>query len=563
MRLAFTLGAFALSATFLSAQTLVTNPNPRPIPLSGVTVTLDEIIGIPSSSNGSPATRINHLKVIPDGSGRHAVNDLNGPFWFMLLDGTLREYLDFRDEDLSLQTSPGLGTGFTSFAFHPEFADNGLFYTAHMANSRSGTADFPLLVNRNHSLQGVIMEWQATDPAANTFAGTRRELLRVDLIHTIHGLQEIAFNPLAVPGDADYGLLFILLGEAGSYIQGARDNTHRLDGIMGTILRIDPAGDNAANGQYGYPLTNPWADDGDPETLGEIWAYGFRNPHRISWDPAIPGAAMVGDIGERNIEELNLVRGGEDFGWPQREGPFLFDSRDSGDRNEVFTLPSNDAEFGYTYPAIWYDHDEGDAIVSGFVYRGSLMPELYGHFIFGDIRQGYMWHLPVEEVAAGNLDAVQEMSFVINGQSTTLADFIPGNRADIRFGLDANDEFMLLTKPDGKIYRMTQEGVEIPLFPGPLGSKSTWMGFVNDSRAPWVLSTDLGWLNMVVEGQARWAYSITPGLGWLYLHPDFYPYLYRFDDGHWLYYAFPGEGDLAWFYDLTVGEWVVLELATR
>ena len=74
----------------------------------------------------------------------------------------------------------------------------------------------------------------------------------------------------------------------------------------GSILRIDPQGTDSQNGAYGIPPDNPFANDGDPNTLGEIWAYGFRNPHRFSWDTGGNGKMLIGNIGEDNIEEVEL-----------------------------------------------------------------------------------------------------------------------------------------------------------------------------------------------------------------------------------------------------------------
>jgi glucose/arabinose dehydrogenase len=93
------------------------------------------------------------------------------------------------------------------------------------------------------------------------------------------------------------GKLYICIGDGQSTIKGFPLNTSRLDAILGSILRIDPSGNNSANGKYGIPSDNPWVGDADPNTLGEIWAMGFRNPHRISWDTAGDGKMLSGDIG--------------------------------------------------------------------------------------------------------------------------------------------------------------------------------------------------------------------------------------------------------------------------
>jgi glucose/arabinose dehydrogenase len=169
----------------------------------------------------------------------------------------------------------------------------------------------------------VITEWTASSPSANVFAGTRRELLRIDYNGTIHGLQDIGFNPYAKAGDEDYGLLYICAGDGGSVAAGRPDWTHKLSSPYGSILRLDPLGTNSVNGRYGIPAANPYANDGKADTLGEIYAWGFRNPHRISWDSQPPHRALIGDIGENQIEEVNLLTKGGDYGYPDREGTFV------------------------------------------------------------------------------------------------------------------------------------------------------------------------------------------------------------------------------------------------
>ena len=118
---------------------------------------------------------------------------------------------------------------------------------------------------------------------------------------------------------------------------------------------------------YGIPPSNPFA--GMPGALGEIFAYGFRNAHRLSWDR--DGTLLVSDIGEAQIEELDLVVAGGNYGWPEREGSFSIDVETNP--NVVFPLPPEDP-LPYRYPVAQYDHAEGRAIAGGFVYRGRRSP---------------------------------------------------------------------------------------------------------------------------------------------------------------------------------------------
>ena len=105
-------------------------------------------------------------------------------------------------------------------------------------------------------------------------------------------------------------------------------------------MRIDPAGKNSRNGKYGIPTTNPFVDSKDPLTVKEIYAYGFRNPHRFVWDKSNGNRMMATDIGESNIEELNIIENGGDYGWPRREGSYGINT--VKDLKTVFRVSSND-----------------------------------------------------------------------------------------------------------------------------------------------------------------------------------------------------------------------------
>lgn len=417
---------------------------------------LEEFVTVPASfGGGSGRARISIMRSLPD--GRLFVNDLRGQL-YLVSEGSTSEYLNLGNVFPAFDDAPGLGTGFHSFAFHPDFADNGKFYTVHTEPARTATADFQSPIGApNNGPQGVLTEWTANDPGADAFSGTRREVFRVDFPNNVHGIQEITFNPTVDPGDPDYGMLYVCIGEGGSYLDGYADNEHRLDSAMGTIFRIDPLGSDSRNGQYGIPEDNPWADAGDPSILREIYAYGFRNPHRLSWDRGGGNLAFVGDIGERNLEELNILLPGADYGFPQREGTFLLrpDAVDDGENYEVFPLPENDDEFGYTYPVAQYDHDEGFAIIGGYVYRGDAIPELHGTYVFGDIKNGRVLYVHVDDLELGTQTPIQEARVSIDGTEASLESIVGNSRVDLRFGLDGDDELYFMTKADGVVRKVT------------------------------------------------------------------------------------------------------------
>ncbi|MEQ9304432.1 MAG: PQQ-dependent sugar dehydrogenase, partial [Marinoscillum sp.] len=286
--------------------------------------------------------------------------------------------------------------------------------------------------------------------SSNTFSGINRELIRFDYPGKIHGVQEIAFNPTVDPGDADYGNLYICLGDGSSGSKQLHDNLQTTSSFLGTIFRIDPQGNNSSNGQYGIPDDNPFYEGTGTGVVGEIYAYGFRNPHRISWDVAGTHKMLVGDIGEKNIEEINLVEPGHNYGWNKREGTFLYDK--SLNRDHVFSLPTDDATYQYTYPVAQYDHDEGIAVVGGYVYRGTMLTSLNGQYVFGDIVNGKLFHVPEGDLLQGSQSTISQLNLLNqSGSPTTLLEEVSHTRVDLRFGVGLNDELYILSKVDGII----------------------------------------------------------------------------------------------------------------
>ncbi|MEV8633159.1 PQQ-dependent sugar dehydrogenase [Streptosporangium sp. NPDC051023] len=430
-------------------------PLPDPLPgtpvVTGLGVTLREFTTIPASSQSVPRTRINYIGEIPDGSGRLYVPDLNGKM-YLVTNGTPALFLDVAAAFPDFQSSPNLGTGFGFVAFHPDFATNGTFYTVHSEAGpalRAHTPDLPY--PDDTSVHSVITEWTATDPAANVFSGTRREVLRIGFSTFLHNVQQIGFNPTAKAGDPERTLLYVAMGD-GEITPEFSTGPQNLGTPHGKILRIDPAGTNGHGGGYGVPPGNPFT--GKPGALGEIYVYGLRNPHRFSWDPAT-GKMYIGMIGEVNIDSVYEARAGDNFGWNEREGGFLFKKSDP---THVYPLPADDAGHGYTYPVISYDHDTGNALVGGFVYRGRAVPELTGKYVYGDIVSGRIFYSEVGEmVRGGGLATVKELTlFDAAGQKTTMDQLSGSDRVDLRLGIDGSGELFVLAKANGKIWRVTR-----------------------------------------------------------------------------------------------------------
>ena len=465
----------APAVTAATLENVLTDPIPTKIKPAGLALMLEPVAQAPATRPEPPVARINKMLMLPgdDSPGqanqpeRMFMHDLQG-ILYEVSNGTFLPYLNVRDQQPNFIDKPGLGTGLGSFAFHPEFYDNGLLYTTHTEPAGTAPADYAFDDSIEVTLQWVLTEWKTGDPTAATFGGASRELLRINMVTGIHGMQELTFNPTASPRDAapvmpdrddglpgndDYGLLYLSVGEGGATLHGHPELCQDLSRPWGTILRIDPRGNNSANGRYGIPLTNPFAQDGNEQTLGEIWAYGFRNPHRISWDTGGEHAMLISGIGEKNVEELNLGRAGANYGWPQREGTFLIDER--GDISLPYPLPPNDDELGFTYPVAQYDHDEGNAISGGFVYRGNAVPALRGKYVFGDIVTGRLFSVDANQLKLGQQAEIQELGLRVDGQPTTLREVTGINRVDLRFGLGFDDELYLFTKSDGRVWRVT------------------------------------------------------------------------------------------------------------
>jgi glucose/arabinose dehydrogenase len=495
-------------------QSPVEDPVPT-VESSGIRIWMREFADIPHSSSSRPFARINQVEPFSLKNKWLGVNDLRGPFFMMNYQGTVIEYLDMRDNFPDFDQSPGLGTGFTSFAAHPEFDQNGKFYTSHTEFGGSGTPTIPLPTDVDEVLQGVITEWTASNPGAIPFSGTKREVLRIELTGTIHGFQEIAFHPEIDESHPDYGLLYICIGEAQTLQRGPLSNIGTIESPISTLFRIDPMGTNSRNGQYGIPPDNPFV--GTPAAIEEIWAYGFRNPHRIAWND-LNGDLILTDIGERQIEEINIIEPGKNYGWPYREGPFLLDPE--GQTNVVFPIPPDDS--GYTYPVAMYDHDDGFAIAGGFVYRGPRHPELAGMFLASDIRSGTLWMVPADDLQQGATVPLKRWFMRDQNNYIVQPKLMVGNlnvssaRTDLRIGTDHFGEIYILTKQDAKIRKLVTEGEPqdgLGIFEGyPWANNwvdtGPFLGWANVLHYPWV------WLEL--SGKYIYATpSPSPG-GWVY-----------------------------------------------
>ena len=457
----FVLPAMCLAGT----QEPLEDPIPETIQKGDPIVGTEEFVRVPRTSDSSeggqtnPAyARIQYLVSVGDGSGRLAVNELRGPVYLTDESGkTPTVYLDMRGRDVGFDDSMFPNeTGVVSVAFHPQFGQEGApgfgkFYTAYSAGSASGVADY--LDDDSESHESVIREWTATDPSAHVFSGTSREVFRIGQFAPNHNIGTIAFNTHAEPGSPDYGLLYACLGDGGA-AHDPQNFGQSLAVPQAGIIRIDPLAGDGDQG-YGIPADNPFV--GREGAAPEIWAYGLRHPQHFSWDT--DGRMFIG-VGQNQVEEVNLGRPGGNFGWRLREGTFASGYAVGRGPGPLFPLPSPD-EGGFVYPVAQYDHDEGNAVGGGFVYRGQAIPQLRGKYVFADFPRGRLLSIDADALDPGQLVTITEIRLVIGGREQDLVDvagfpntYGPDNRVDLRLGTDSAGEQYLLTKGDGWVRKL-------------------------------------------------------------------------------------------------------------
>jgi hypothetical protein len=461
-----------LAATIVAATAFaqVTNdPFPEPIPASEAVISVKfvEFATVPDSESGL-APRMMLLADEP-GTKRLFVNDMTGPLYRVSYDGkTVERYLDLNDPRWGIAVqSQNFERGFQSFAFHPQFSQRGArgfgkLYTITDTSNIEPVPDFvPGGGKRTHHT--ILLEWTAKDPSVAAYdGGPPRELLRVEQPFVNHNAGRLTFNPLASPRDPDYGLLYVGFADGGS--GGDPLNlAQNLASPFGKILLIDPLGKNGANKKYGFPVSNPFANDGKEDTLGEIYAYGIRNPQGIFWDPKTRNMFMS-DIGQNTVEEISPVTKGGNLGWNIWEGSFRFVPGRGGGVN--VENPRSDPRM--IYPIVEYGQIDpvllpsaNCAAIGGIIYRQKAIPQLANLLIFGDNPSGEIFYVNADKLPNGMQDPIRRILLNDKGESKTLLQLVreknmsqgkkPANRADLRFGEGPNGQVFILNKYDGVI----------------------------------------------------------------------------------------------------------------
>jgi uncharacterized repeat protein (TIGR03806 family) len=281
---------------------------------------------------------------------------------------TRRLFVDVSSQIAVDPNSSGDERGLLGMAFHPSFPTNPRAYLSYTANAGSQ------LVSR-------VVEYRTRDNGQTLDASSAVTILQSYQPEANHNGGHIAFGP--------DGYLYIGLGDGGSGgdPHGAIGNGQRLSTLLGKMLRINV---NATTGgtPYAIPAGNPFAggavcnnDTGAfTQNCPEIYAYGFRNPWRWSFDTG-SGELWLGDVGQGNWEEVNRVQSGGNYGWRCREGAHAFNASCGANAGNSID------------PVAEYSHSLGISVTGGYVYRGSNIAALGGRYVFGDFGSGLIWHV--------------------------------------------------------------------------------------------------------------------------------------------------------------------------
>jgi len=319
------------------------------------------------------------------GDGRLFVNQQNG--LVALIENGMLLTTPFLDVSGRLVSSTG-ERGLLGLAFHPGYNDPSSpgyrkFYT-YTSEPVSGPADFTVPKTGAFDHQSVIAEWQVSTANPDVAdSATRREVMRIDEPQSNHNAGKLAFAPgesyLSISlGDGGAG------NDAGDGHNPVTGNGQDLTTVLGKILRVDPVDPGltssstdpvSSNGKYRVPASNPFIHNNT--AVHEIYAYGLRNPFRFSFD-APSGRLIAGDVGQNNVEEVDFIEAGKNYGWHLKEGTFLFDPSDAS----VTPDPSPDPSL--IDPVAQYSHSDGSAIIGGFIEHGPSVPALNDMYVFGD-----------------------------------------------------------------------------------------------------------------------------------------------------------------------------------
>ncbi|MBA0637362.1 hypothetical protein Godav_021919 [Gossypium davidsonii] len=452
----------------------------------GEPVTLNET-GTPRAPNGLCLEKIGNgsyldMAAHPDGSNRAFFSNQQGKIWLATIPkvgsgGTLEldesnPFIDLTDE-VHFDTAFGM----MGIAFHPNFTQNGRFFASFNCNKGkspgcTGRCSCNSDVNCDPSklgtdngaepcqYQSVVAEYttngSATQPssAENARPSEVRRIFTMGLPFTSQHGGQILFGPTD-------GYLYFMMGDGGG--DGDPYNfAQNKKSVLGKIMRLDV--DNIPSaaeinrlglwGNYSIPKDNPYSED--ENLLPEIWAFGFRNPWRCSFDSERPSYFMCGDVGEDLYEEVDIISKGGNYGWRVYEGPYRFNPTSSPGGN------TSANSINPIFPVMGYNHSEvnkkiGSAsIIGGYFYRSNTDPCMYGRYLYADLYSGAIWAATEDPENSGNF-STSTIRFGCARDSPLQCSSVPGSDLPalgyiFSFGQDNSKDIYLLTSSG--VYRV-------------------------------------------------------------------------------------------------------------
>ncbi|MBU1822022.1 MAG: PQQ-dependent sugar dehydrogenase [Bacteroidetes bacterium] len=332
-----------------------------------------------------------------DGSNRLFVVERRGTIKFFNATQSSPSPTDFLN--ISSKVRSGGEMGLLGLAFHPNFESNGFFFVNYTKDNPHET---------------VIARYKVNTPASGVAdPGSETILFTFAQPYSNHNGGSIHFGP--------DGYLYIATGDGGSG-GDPQNNAQNKGSLLGKILRVDV---NATDkGNYGIPADNPFVSESGARP--EIYAYGLRNPWRISFDPETK-QLWTGDVGQNAWEEIDIITKGGNYGWRLKEG------------DHCYNPSSNCEQTGLIDPVWEYSHSNGDrSVTGGYVYRGKKLPGLVGKYIYGDYVSGRVWAL---EAGNNTTPKNSRLAGTVSSLST--------------LGVDEQNELYFCSLGNGKIFTLS------------------------------------------------------------------------------------------------------------
>jgi len=433
------------------------SPTTEPATVEGTAPPFEPRVGLELVAQGLTAPV--DMAIAGDGSGRLFIVDQIGVIRVLTAEGELLEepFLDIRDRMVDI--NPGYDErGLLGLAFDPSFEESGLFAVYYSAPLVGGSPS-----GWNHTSQISWFTVSEDDPNVAD-PDTELSILRVDQPQGNHNGGEIAFGP--------DGYLYVALGDGGGandvgagHVEDWYEANRGGNGqdvqqnLLGSILRLDVE----TPGRYLVPGTNPFYGQSE-KALPQIWAYGFRNPYRFSFDAGGDHELFVADVGQNLWEEINIATNGGNYGWNVKEGTHCFSPATPNDPPE--DCPDADPDGRPLIdPIIEYQNANvpgglGLSAIGGYVYRGQALPSFEGRYVFGDwsssfgTGDGALFATAARPTTEGQLWSFQELK-IATSEDGQLGAFVLG------FGQDAENELYVLTTGmagpqgnTGKVWRL-------------------------------------------------------------------------------------------------------------